>query len=313
MIRKTIGFPTGLWAGDELINYGDPIRGSELCTAVEMMFSLEEMLRITGDSHWADWLERIAYNALPTQADDKYETRQYFQQTNQIECTRNTTRNFSTPHDDTDQVFGLLNGYPCCLANMHQGWPKFTQNLWYATDDAGLAALVYAPSKVTAKVADGVEVKSVGGDILSFQRGCQGFCELHRQESPLVILSNKVPYPGMVRRRRDRRQRFRIKAPCGAGEIVTLRRIWSNGDVITLHFPMSVTCGRWYDNSAVIERGPLLYALKMNEKWTRKETDASKKKSNMETGIMRSLPIRRGTIVSPAKPSAKRDLPRVVS
>ena len=32
---------------------------------------------------------------------DKYETRQYFQQTNQIECTRNTTRNFSTPHDDT--------------------------------------------------------------------------------------------------------------------------------------------------------------------------------------------------------------------
>lgn len=78
MIRKTIGFPTGLWAGDELINYGDPIRGSELCTAVEMMFSLEEMLRITGDSHWADWLERIAYNALPTQADDKYETRQYF-------------------------------------------------------------------------------------------------------------------------------------------------------------------------------------------------------------------------------------------
>lgn len=114
VIRKTIGFPTGLWAGDELTNYGDPIRGSELCTAVEMMFSLEEMLRITGDSHWADWLERIAYNALPTQADDKYETRQYFQQTNQIECTRNTTRNFSTPHDDTDQVFGLLNGYPCC-------------------------------------------------------------------------------------------------------------------------------------------------------------------------------------------------------
>ena len=51
VIRKTIGFPTGLWAGDELINYGDPIRGSELCTAVEMMFSLEEMLRITGDSH----------------------------------------------------------------------------------------------------------------------------------------------------------------------------------------------------------------------------------------------------------------------
>lgn len=277
VIRKTIGFPTGLWAGDELINYGDPIRGSELCTAVEMMFSLEEMLRITGDSHWADWLERIAYNALPTQADDKYETRQYFQQTNQIECTRNTTRNFSTPHDDTDQVFGLLNGYPCCLANMHQGWPKFTQNLWYATDDAGLAALVYAPSKVTAKVADGVEVNLSEETFYPFDEDVKVSVNFTGKKVRSSFFPIKFRIPEWCEGAEIAVNGLRIKAPCGAGEIVTLRRTWSNGDVITLHFPMSVTCGRWYDNSAVIERGPLLYALKMNEKWTRKETDASEK------------------------------------
>ena len=66
-IRHTIGFPTGLWAGDELIHFGEPTRGSELCTAVEMMYSLEEMYRITGDNRYADLLERVAYNALPTQ------------------------------------------------------------------------------------------------------------------------------------------------------------------------------------------------------------------------------------------------------
>ena len=29
-IRQTIGFPTGLWAGDELLHFGNPTRGSEL-------------------------------------------------------------------------------------------------------------------------------------------------------------------------------------------------------------------------------------------------------------------------------------------
>lgn len=38
---------------------------------------------------------------------------------------------------------------------MHPGWPKFTQNLWYATPDNGLAALVYAPSSVKAFVGKG--------------------------------------------------------------------------------------------------------------------------------------------------------------
>jgi DUF1680 family protein len=41
---------------------------------------------------------------------------------------------------------------------MHQGWPKFTQNLWYASKDGGLASFIYAPSTVTAKVSGGVEV-----------------------------------------------------------------------------------------------------------------------------------------------------------
>ena len=34
---------------------------------------------------------------------------------------------------------------------------------------------------------------------------------------------------------------------------------------------MKVSCGEWYDRAAVIERGPLVYALKMQENWTRKE------------------------------------------
>ena len=151
-IRQFHGQPQGMYGGDEALHGNNPTQGSELCSAVELMYSLEKMVEITGDIDFADHLERIAFNALPTQISDDFMTKQYFQQANQVMVTRHR-RNFDQDHGGTDNCFGLLTGYPCCASNMHQGWPKFTQSLWYATPDGGLAVTAYAPSEVTAKVA----------------------------------------------------------------------------------------------------------------------------------------------------------------
>ncbi len=269
-IRETIGLPTGLWAGDELTQYGDPTRGSEFCTAVEMMYSLEGMLRISGDLRWAEQLERIAYNALPTQATDDCNARQYFQQTNQISCTRRS-HSFSTEHNGTDLIFGLLTGYPCCTCNWHQGWPKLVQNLWYASRDGGLAALVYAPSCVTT-VLDGKQVTITEETTYPFEE----------------TVTIRVNFPGKYRKNAKPTGKFplhfRIPEWCDsatvktsegelhpkAGETVEISRIWHDGDVVVLHFPMSVQTERWYSYGTVVKRGPLVYALKMNEIWTLK-------------------------------------------
>ena len=64
-------------------------------------------------------------------------------------------------HDGMDIIFGSLTGYPCCFSNMHQGWPKFTQSLWFATSDQGIAALAYSPSEVTMKVGEGSRIRIV--------------------------------------------------------------------------------------------------------------------------------------------------------
>ena len=280
-IRTTIGLPTGLWAGDELIHFGDPTRGSELCTAVEMLYSLEEMLRITGDLSWADHLERVAYNALPTQATDAYDARQYYQQANQVECTR-TVRHFVTEHYGTDNVFGLLNGYPCCTCNMHQGWPKFTRNLFMATRDGGLAALFYAPCRVETEIA--------------------GQPVVIREETDYPFngeIRLSVDFPAVKPRKAARMQPvefplyLRIPAWCmeasvevgeetlhpAAGETVCLRRAWRKGEAVTLSLPMEVTTSQWYDRATVVERGPLVFALKMRENWVKKDfqgADAAK-------------------------------------
>lgn len=264
-IRHTVGIPNGLWAGDEKLHYGSPSRGSELCTAVEMMFSLETMLRISGDIRWADWLERIAYNALPTQIKDDFSARQYYQQTNQIACTRDW-RPFSTPHDDTDVLFGTLNGYPCCLCNMHQGWPKFVCNLWYASADGGLAALVYAPSTVTAKVAGDTDVTI--RETTDYPFG--------------GTVTFTVDYPGKKVRKAEFPLYIRVPEWCGNarlllnGEpveisvdhgVICMDRMWERGDVLSLEMPMEVRVEEGWDRAWSILRGPLVYALEMEEDW----------------------------------------------
>ena len=271
-IRRTVGLPTGLWAGDEMLHYGAPTRGSELCTAVEMMFSLEEMLRITGDIRWADYLERVAYNALPTQVDDDFTAKQYFQQTNQVSCTQDW-HPFSTPHNDTDLVFGTLNGYPCCLCNMHQAWPKFTQNLWYATADGGLAALVYAPSEVTTQ-AGGEEVRITETTDYPFREQVSFTIDFTGKRVKKATFPLRFRVPQWCRGATVQVNGEAIDAEVVDG-IVRIDREWKKGDRIDLAFPMEIITEPWYDQAWTIVRGPLVYALKLNEKWTWKAFEGS--------------------------------------
>ncbi|MCX6138051.1 MAG: glycoside hydrolase family 127 protein, partial [Ignavibacteriales bacterium] len=49
-LMKYHGQANGLFSGDELLHGTDPTQGTELCTIVEYMFSLETLLKITGDA-----------------------------------------------------------------------------------------------------------------------------------------------------------------------------------------------------------------------------------------------------------------------
>lgn len=274
-IHNTIGLPTGLWGGDELLRFGKPTAGSELCTAVEMMYSLEEMLEITGDIQWADYLERVTYNALPTQVTDDYSGRQYYQQTNQVAVTRDW-REFSTPHEDTDILFGELTGYPCCTSNLHQGWPKFVQNLWYATADNGIAALVYAPSQVSAKVANGITVNIKEETDYPFEEAIRFNISFADKKVKQAFFPFHIRIPAWCKNPVVKLNGEPVTIDTYPGTVARVNHEWKNGDVLSVELPMEVAVSRWYDNSAVVERGPLVYALKMNEKWEKKTFENEK-------------------------------------
>jgi len=257
------GQPQGMFAADEPTHGTNPTQGVELCSVVEMMFSLETMLQITGDVELADRLERIAMNALPAQIADDVMSRQYFQTANQVLVSR-ARRNFFEEmyHAGTDLCFGLLTGYPCCTCNMHQGWPKFVQNLWYATPEGGLAAMLYGPSAVTAVVAGGVRVRITEETFFPFDESVRFIVQPDRPAE--FALTFRVPSwcagatlaVNGIPRTTDRNR------------LLTVKRTWRKGDTVTVRFPMRISISRWHHNAAVVERGPLVYALRLREEWS---------------------------------------------
>jgi DUF1680 family protein len=156
MLDRYHGQPSGIFASDEHYGGRDPSQGTELCTVVEAMFSLEIDMSILGDSAFGDRLEKIAYNALPGTLTADMWAHQYDQQANQISCTL-ANRRWSS-NGPQSNIFGLEPNFGCCTANMHQGWPKLAANLWMGTPDRGLAAIAYGPSTVTALVAGNTSV-----------------------------------------------------------------------------------------------------------------------------------------------------------
>lgn len=263
-LRECHGFVNGMYGGDENLHGNDPAQGSELCSAVEMMYSFESVLPITGDAYYGDYLEKIAYNVLPTQSTDDYLRRQYFQQANQVQVTADE-RNFFN-HRRTALVFGTTSGYPCCTANMHQGWPKFVQNLWYATADNGLAALVYGASEVTARVgSSGREVTITEQTDYPFKPGIR--FTVHTGSALAFPLHLRIPLwcsqPLIT-------VNGQAALADTANNIAIISRTWSDGDVVELSLPMEFRYSRWADKAIGIERGPLVYALKIEEDWQEK-------------------------------------------
>ena len=268
-IQMYHGQAQGMYGGDEGLHGNSPTQGSELCSTVEMMFSLESMMEITGDMSFADHLEKVAFNALPAQVTDDFRYKQYFQQANQVMVTRhhhNFYEDYS--HGHTDIVFGTLSGFPCCYSNMHQGWPKFTCSLWFATDDNGLAALVYSPSEVTAKVGDNATEVTVREKTAYPMEETITF-EIDTRRKVKFPLYLRVP--SWCRDKADISVNGKKIDAVVENGVAIVDRNWAKGDVVTLKLPMSLRTSRWYEHSVAIERGPLVYALKMNENWTRKE------------------------------------------
>ncbi|MEU2726202.1 RICIN domain-containing protein [Streptomyces griseoviridis] len=267
-------FPGGGFAGDENIRpgFGDPRQGFETCGIVEFMASHELLTRITGDPVWADRCEELAFNLLPAALDPEGKSVHYVTSANSVDLD-----NAPKTQGQFQNGFAMqslrpgVDQYRCCPHNYGMGWPCFTEELWLATPDGGLAAAMYAPATVRATVGQGTEVTLTEETDYPFD----GTVTLTLATPRPVAFPLLLRVPGWCQG-----PTLRVNgAPVAAGDgpsFARVERTWRDGDRVTLTLPQRTTVRAWpaQRDAVSVVRGPLTYALRIGERYVRTGGDA---------------------------------------
>lgn len=260
--EKYHGVASGAINGDEHLSGNNPSQGAELCSIVEYMFSLQTLLEAFGCTSFADRLEKLAYNALPATITEDFMAHQYLQQANQVMADK-SRRNWFNNNDESN-TYGLEPNFGCCTANMHQGWPKFVQSLWFHREEDTVVSMVYAPSVLTTTI-QGKELCITEDTDYPFKNRIH--YQLNGEGAKLCTLQLRVP---------EWCKNFTLyKNGVFLGDASTLSvkeqfltlHDLNDGDAIEFYPAMEALATHWFHNSIAVERGPLVYALNPKERW----------------------------------------------
>jgi hypothetical protein len=253
------GQPGGRFSGDEHLSGQSPSHGTELCSVVEYMFSLEELYEIFGNNTLADRLELLAYNSLPGTTMPDFWSHQYDQQANQVLVSA-AKRDWAT-NGDYSNIYGLMPNYACCLANMHQGWPKFIESMWMATNDNGLALVTYGPSIVKARVANANEVTISEETNYPFSGTVK--LTINTEKSVRFPIDLRIPGWADSVTIKFKNNTVRVKNV----STYRMKERWKNGDQIFVELPMQLRIEKHYNNSLAILRGPVYFSLRIDKEY----------------------------------------------
>ena len=101
----------------------------------------------------SDRIEKVFFNAGPAPVARDFRTMCYYQSPNRY-STLNPKEEPTHPGAGSYRFTTTGHSVLCCVGNLNRIIPIYMMHMWMATLDGGLAATLYGPSTVQAKVAD---------------------------------------------------------------------------------------------------------------------------------------------------------------
>jgi len=212
----------------------------ETCATAYLVRTLDDLLRLEGELHYGDVLERAVYNALfAAQSPDGRQIRYY------------------TPFDGPRAYFPR-DDY-CCPNNFRRIVSELPAMIYYRAADGPVVSLYTASS---------AKMELAGGITLTLRQETDypssGKVVLHVDPSRPAPFSVHLRIPRWCKGAEARVNGQRVEGAIAGGALLTLTRSWTAGDRVALSLPMPwrLIQGRKAQAGCVaVARGPVLFSL----------------------------------------------------
>ncbi|TRX58420.1 hypothetical protein FNH22_13820 [Fulvivirga sp. M361] len=237
----------------------DALQTHETCDIADYTWSIGYLLMATGESKYADKIEKAIFNAAPGAVTSDFKALQYLSGPNQVvlDSTSNHNKFFK---GNSAMMFGPNEFTECCPGNVNRIMPNYVSRLWMTDGNNGVVAAMFGPSLWSG------DIKGVNVSI---------------EEKTRYPFSDSVTFSFQTGRPVNFPFSFRIPEWCNEAEVringkplkelrpqgkyVSIDRKFSDGDQVTVILPQKIKLSHWPEKGVAIERGPLVYSLKIEE------------------------------------------------
>jgi hypothetical protein len=245
---------------------------------VEWFYTSHALARITGEVKYADAAERAMLNAYPAAKSPDGMTVAYMHTPNQLVASE-----WSQPHGWTSpdwcasrQHYHSAHEPLCCNSNGPRALAGYIESMVMLADD-GPAVVYYGPCAANAVVP------GAGGVSLRMDTGYPFEDRVIITVAPesAMTFSLSLRIPGWCSAAAIEINGQAWSGAAAPGSYARLRREWRAGDTVAIHFACPVRFERWRRSEfhlraggVAVLRGPLTYALPVDEAWQRFEPPA---------------------------------------
>jgi hypothetical protein len=231
--------PFGVSSGEEYHAGTGATRNTETCDVAAFTWTYLSMLRTTGESGYADRIEKAFFNAGPAPVARDFKKMSYYQSPN-IYGAGNPREE---PHNPGPGSYGFTpigHSVLCCVGNLNRVIPNYVMHMWMATLDGGLAATLYGPSAVRTTVAGDVGINIKEATAYPFQESI--VLTVHPEKDVVFPLYLRVP--AWCHEPRISVNGAPVPVASRTKGFVVLARKWRDGDKVAVNLPMEVEIAR---------------------------------------------------------------------
>ncbi|MFQ3549792.1 MAG: beta-L-arabinofuranosidase domain-containing protein [Armatimonadota bacterium] len=263
----------GVCSSTERLKGNDALASHETCDIADLSWSLSYLIMATGNTEYADKLEKACFNAAPGAVKNDFKALQYFSCPNQVVCDIHSNHNEF--HKGKAWMSYRPNpGTECCPGDVNRIMPNYVLNMWMRDEENNIYAVLYGASVLKTKVNDSnITIEQITkypfSDIIDFKFTLDKPIELaFNMRIPAWCESAEIYVNGN-----------KIDEKISSSEFYNLKRTFADGDIITLKLPSKFRISNWPGDGIAIEKGPLVYSLKIDEDW---QVDTEDKKSTKD-------------------------------